>query len=293
LKAIFLLFAAALVAQEGEPSKSFWDYHPLHGGGNFIALGKAEVDLKKGPSQGDVVYNKTNAFLYFLLPISKCSYFFPRVEYNVFTLDWNKNPKFKETHFQFVQFALTFLSIAVEKWRWIARAEYNLDVKHFSHPKTYGLFSALLWGTHEVHRKWHYHIGAFGYRGFEGQTVYPIIGFDYAPNKKWLFQTVFPIQYSIEYSIGKEWRLSIKGRPLKERFRTGRFEPQPRSIFNYSSMGAEFNVHYEKFLKVEAEIFAGYNFGGNLYIKDKKGHHSLYTEVQGTPYIGASFNWGF
>ncbi len=291
---VILLFAFSLSAEEFcEPSsESIWDYHPIHVGGNLIAIGKANVEIKNGSQDGELTYNKANAFLYCFLPVNRTSYFLPRVEWTTFTMDWNQNPKFNDTHFHYIQFALTFLSIAVEKWRWISRVDYNIDVKHFSHPKTYGLFSALLWGSYEIHRKWHYHIGAFGYTGFEGDEVYPVIGFDYSPNKKWMFQAVFPINYSIEYSLNKEWRLSLKGRPLKERFRSGRFEPQPRSVFNYSSMGAEFNVHYEKFLQLEAEFFAGYNFGGSFYVKDRRGRNSLYTHVQGTPYIGASLNWG-
>jgi hypothetical protein len=227
-----------------------------------------------------------------LLPINRTSYFFPRVEWNTFGLDWNRNPKFKETRFSYMQFALTFLSIGLEKWRWISRIDYNIDLKHFSRPKTYGLFSALLWGTHELHRKWHFHAGAVGYTGFHGQEVYPIIGIDFSPNKKWLFQVVFPINYSIEYSPTKEWRYSLKIRPLKERFKTDEHQPQPRSIFSYSSTGAEFNIHYEKFLNLEAELFAGYNFGGSFYIKDQWGKHPLYTDVESSPYIGASLNWG-
>lgn len=292
-KIFFLLLALGLFAQDSYEEKScLWDYHPIHIGGNLIYLGKADVDLKNGPNDGEVRFNKENAFLYCFLPISKYSYFLPRIEWNTLTMDWNRNPRFHETHFHFVQFALTFLSLAVEKWRWLARLDYNIDIKHFSSPRMYGLLSALLWGTHELHRKWHYHIGALGYSGFEGQEVYPIIGLDYAPNKKWLFQIIFPINYSIEYSINKEWRLSLKGRPLKERFRVGRLEPDPRSIFNYSSMGAEFNIHFERFLRLEIELFAGYNFGGSLYLKDRTGHHSLYTSVQGSPYGGASLNWG-
>jgi len=283
----FLLLAASLQAE------SLWDYHPIHGGGSAIALGQANVDVRDDRQEGNIVYNKVNAFLYALVPISRTSYFFPRVEWNTFTLNWNKNPKFHETRFNYVQFALTFLSTAIEKWRWIARADYNIDTKHFSQAKTYGLFSALLWGTHEMHRKWHYHVGALGYTGFEGQEVYPVIGFDFSPNKKWMFQIVFPITYSIEYSLTKEWKLSLRGRPLKERFRASEFEPQPGSVFSYSSMGAELNIHYEKFLRLEAELFAGYNFGGAFYIKDRTGSHPLYTDVQSSPYLGATLNYGF
>jgi hypothetical protein len=273
--------------------ESLWDFHPLHVGANAIAIGKADVDVKNSSGKdGHLTFNKANAFTYMLLPISRESYFFPRIEYNVFTMDWTKNPKFHQTHFAYVQFALTFLSTAVEKWRWITRIDYNIGANHFSKPKTYGLFSALIWGTHELHRKWHYHIGALGYTGFKGQEVYPIIGFDYRPNKKWMFQAVFPINYSIEYNLTKEWCLSVRGRPLKERFRTGKNELQPRSVFSYSSLGAEFNARYEKFLRLELEMFAGYNFGGDMYIKDQNGKHPLYTHVKGAPYIGANLNWG-
>lgn len=290
---LFLFLAFSLFAEECcEPKKSLWDFHPWHVGGNAIAFGKADVDLKNGPHDGNVIFNKANLYTYFFLPINECNFFLPRIEWNAFTLDWNHNPRFHETHFQFIQFALTFLSVGLERWKWIARADYNIDLKHFSRARQYGLFSALLWGTHQIHRKWHYHVGAFGYGGLEGSEIYPIIGVDFAPNKKWFFQLVFPISYAIEYNINERWRIAVKGRPLKERFRVGKNEPSPRSVFSYSTFGAEFNVHYERFLRLELEFFGGYNFGGSLYFKNRHGHNALYTNVKGSPYAGASLNWG-
>lgn len=292
-KLFFLFFALNLLAQDDfREGKTLWDFHPLHVGGNLIAIGKANVDLKNGRHDGSVLFNKANLFTYFLLPISESSFFLPRLEWNSFTLDWNHNPRFKEKHFHYVQFALTFMSLAVQTWRWIARVDYNIDIKHFSHPKTYGLFSALLWGTHEIYDRSHFHVGALGYTGFSGEEVYPVIGFDYALNKKWFFQAVFPISYLIEYSFNDQWRIALKGRPLKERFRVGKYEPSPRSVFNYSTMGAEINLHYEKFLRLDFEIFVGYNFGGNLYFKNKRGNEALYTHFKSAPYGGLSVNWG-
>lgn len=286
-----ILYTLSLFAQD-KATYAYWDFHPLHVGGNVIGLGRADITPKHAPQTGSLVFNKANAFVYLLVPMSQSSYFFPRIELNTFAMDWNKNPKFHQTHFHYVQFALTFYSIAVEQWRWIARADYNLDVNHISHPRSYGLFSALLWGSHEMHRQWHCHLGALGYKGMENQMVYPIIGLDFAPHKKWLLQAVFPMTYSIEYAWNKEWRLSLKGRPLKERFRTGRLEPQPRSIFSYSSMGVELNLHFEKFLRLEMEAYVGYNCGGSFYIKDKTGRHPIYTHIHEAPYGGASLNWG-
>lgn len=269
---------------------SYWDIHPLHIGGNLLRLGKAPVDSN---DNGHLYFRKSNAYLSMLVPINRHNFFFPRVEFNAFTLDWNQNPKFNETHFYYAQFGLTFYTTGLEQWRWILRADYNLDLEHFSQPGAYGYFSLLMWGKYELHKKWHYHVGAMGSVGLESHTVYPIIGIDFAPNQRWTFEAIFPIVYSVQYNLNKNWRFSIKGRPLKERFRVGTNEPQPRSVFNYSSIGTEFNVHYEQFLWLEIEAYIGYNFGGNFYIKNQSGHNALYTEVGGSPYAGVSLDYGF
>ncbi len=292
-KIICILFTISTFLYSEEPSHSLWDYYPIHLGSNFIRLGKADVDPRKGSEDGHLYFRKTNAYLFMLLPISATSYFFPRVEWNTFTLDWNQNPKFNQTHFYYVQFGLTFYTTSIENWRWITRLDYNLDLEHLSKPGLYGLTTGLLWGSYQIHRKWHYHVGATAYKGIKGHTFYPIIGADFAPNKTWNFVLIFPINYAIEYKPIEWCRLSIKGRPLKERFRTGRKEPQPRSIFCYSSMGAEFNVFLEKKNRIEFEMYAGYNFGGNFYIKDENNHNAYYTNIKGSPYFGGTLDYAF
>ncbi len=290
---IFIIPLFLLAEEEESLLKTYWKYHPLHVGGNGIYLGSAEVEPQHGgDSIGDLEFNKENIFATILIPVSRYTYFFPRVEWNTFRMHWDKNPKFDQTRFYYWQFALTFYTIAMEHWRWIIRADYNVDQEHFTDP-LYSLFSSLFWGTYKIHRKWHYHIGALGYVGLQGNQIYPVIGADWAPNKKWFFQAVFPIVYSIDYNWREGWRISLKGRPMRERFRVGKNELQPNSIFNYSSMGAEANLHYEIPRKFEFELFAGYNFGGSFYIKNRSGHKALYTNVQGAPYAGATLDYGF
>lgn len=295
MKKVFTLFLLATTALfPEEPSKSLWDYYPIHLAGNAIRIGKAEVEPRNSSQEkGHLFFRKTNAVLFMLLPISATSYFFPRVEWNAFTLDWNKNPKFQETHFYYLQFGLTFYTTALEKWRWIARLDYNIDQEHLSQPGLYSLFNGLLWGSYQIHRKWHYHVGATAYSGMRGHTVYPIIGADFAPNATWSFVAIFPMSYAIEYHPADWCRISLKGRPLRERFRTGHKEPQPRSIFNYSSMGAELNIFMEKKRRFEVELYAGYNFGGSFYIKNQNGKNALYTDFDGAPYAGASIDYAF
>lgn len=290
-KWIFLLLTFSLFAQE-EDEKSIWDYHPIHIGGNAIICAPANIHAKESPLRGKLSFNKENLFLYAILPVSSDTFFLPRVEYNTFTMDWDQNPNFLETRFFYTQFALTLFTKALESWRWIVRADYNIDCKHFSSPREYGLFSALLWGTHQKNDTWAYHIGALGYTGFEGEEVYPVIGFDYHFADNWLIQLIFPINYSIEYGFAENWTLALKGKTLKERFRSGPDNPSPRSVFNYSATAAEINLSFEKPLRLDFEIFAGYNFGGDFYLKDSKGENALYTDLRSAPYFGASLNWG-
>jgi hypothetical protein len=186
-----------------------------------------------------------------------------------------------------------FYSTALEKWRWILRADYNLDLKHFSNASLYSLFSALVWGKYELNPQWNYHVGAMTTTGLASTVFYPIVGIDYSPSKQWTLEAIFPIMYSIQYKIDSQWRLAIKGRPLKERFRVGSKEREPRAIFNYTSIGTELNVRYERFLRLEIELYAGYNFGGKFYIKNEKGNRPLYTQLGGAPYGGASLDYGF
>jgi hypothetical protein len=290
----FIFSSMALFAGEEEVPKSYWDVHPIHIGSNAICNGSASIENKHtGKDDGHLVFRKANAYATILVPISHFSYFFPRVEWNTFTMDWNKNPKFNTTQFYYVQFGLTFYTIAVDKWRWIMRADWNFDQEHFDDINRYCLWSGLIWGTYQIHRKWHYHIGATGYKGLESEQIYPIIGVDFAPNKRWFFQLLFPINYSVEYNLTDRWRFAIRARPLKERFRAGKNQPQPQSVFSYSSTGGEFNIHYEIKRRLEFEIYGGYNFGGTFYIKDKYSHNSLYTNLGGSPYGGATLDIGF
>ena len=287
-----MLSCSTLSAQE---EHSLWYYHPIHIGGQAIRCGKAECFDEKPEHRhqiGNVHFRKTNAFLSMMAPISQHHVFFPRLEFNYVTFDWNKNRKFNDTHFYYLQFDLMYYCTALDRWKWIVRFDYNLQTEHLSHPGQYSLYNGLLWGAYQLHHKWHYHVGALGYVGMEGYNIYPIIGLDYTPGKRWFFQAIFPINYSIEYKLS-DWTFAIKGRPLKERLRSGSREPQPRSIFNYSSMGSEFNVRYERQLKFALEGYAGYNWGGDFYIKNANGSHAEYVKFHGSIYGGVNIDYGF
>ena len=282
--------------------QSYWDIHPLHAGGHMIRIGKAEIDDLRPDARftkainhdpGHLHYRKSNVFVNMILPIDVQNFFIPQIDINYVTFEWDKNPKFNENHFYYLQFGLVYYTTAIEHWRWIFRFDYNLQTEHMSHPGQYSLYNGLLWGSYKIHPKWHCHVGALGYAGLEGEMVYPIIGLDFSPNHLWHFELIFPINYAVDCRFAKGWTLSLKGRPLKERLRTGSREPQPRSIFSYSSIGAELNLQYEIERRLTAEIYGGYSGGGSFYIKNAGGHNAVYADVQGAPYIGAKLDVGF
>jgi hypothetical protein len=291
---LFLGVACALFAeQKPEAAYTYWDIHPLHVGGETIFVGQAPVtNTHTNRHQGQLTFNKNEAFLSILLPVSRTIIFIPRFEYSLIHLHWDQNPKFNQQWFEYFKPGLILFTNELDRWEWLVRADYNFDTKHFSEPMRYGLFQAVLWGKYEIFDKWHYHVGSLGYVGLEGGMVYPIIGFDYAPSKNWLLKAIFPIVYSVEYRLGEYWRFALIGRPLKERCRTGKDEPQPESIFSYSTMSAELNIRYEIPRRLEIAVFGGCNFGGDFYIKNSGGHKPLYTDVSYAPYIGARLDWG-
>jgi len=281
-----------LVAEEGAPPPQFtyWDVHPLHVGAESLFIGNGDISNGKGAT-GHLGFSKNMAFVSLLVPVCRTIIFIPRFEYNALYLHWNHNPRFSQTNFNYFKAGLTLFTNELDRWEWIVRADYNFDTAHFTN-SNYGLFSALLWGKYQLFRKWHYHVGGVGYVGLEGGMFYPIIGFDYAPNKKWEFKAIFPIIYSIQYKLGKYWHFALIGRPLKERFRVNNHQHDPSSVFSYSTIGTELNIRYEIPRRLEVVLFGGCNFGGNYYIKDRKGHNPLYTNVGAAPYIGAKLDWG-
>ena len=290
---VFLLAAGFLSAaeelDENLPDYTYWDIHPIHVGGQGIWLGEADIKTH-GEDNGHLLFNRTSAVGSILLPLSEKHIFTPRIEWAAVTLDWNKNPAFHKTHFQYVQFALIYYTTALDRWRWITRLDYSLDVDHFDAPGPFGLWSGMVWGTYQLFKDWKYHVGALAYSGMEQYIVYPVIGFSYTPSQKWLLELIFPFVYTLQYKVTDAWALAIKGRPLKERFRVGPHEPQPYAVTTYSTFGGEFNVRYEYPMRFEAEAFIGYNFGGNFYIKNPG---ALYTEVKGAPYVGFNVDYGF
>jgi hypothetical protein len=293
--AFFSIVCASARMLCSQEQQSYWHYHPLHVGGQLISIGKAECYNERPNHQhhlGNLHFRKTNAFTSMLVPVNRDHIFIPQIQFNYVTLDWNKNQKFHETDFYYMQFVLMYYTTALDKWKWIVRFDYNLQLEHTSQAAQYSLYNGLIWGSNQIHRKWHYHIGALGYAGLRGSNIYPILGVDYSPGERWFIQAVFPINYSVEYKLSK-WTFAAKIRPTKERLRTGPHEPQPRSIFSYSSLGSELNIRYDRQFKLSIEGYGGWNWGGDFYIKDCRGKHAQYVNLRSAIYGGLMLNYGF
>jgi hypothetical protein len=280
------LCCCTLSLGQAQPPDSYWDYHPLRLEGQTLHIGQADVE------HGHLAYRTNELASSILLPLSTKTYLFPKLSWRYFTLDWNQNPKFRSTHFNALNLACTLYTTALQDWRWIAKLDYQSDLEHLDQLQEYGLWTALLWGSYTFKPSWRYHVGTLAYTGLESTTLYPLLGLDYTLCS-WNFSFIFPIEYKIQYQWTYHFATALQGRPLKERFRVGSRETQPKSVFNYTSVGAELLFSYTMEKQLTLEAFAGYSFGGTLYIKDRFGNDPIYVSVRTAPYVGGRLDYGF
>lgn len=292
LKKLTFTLSLAVTLLASEKEKSFWEYHPLHLEGSAVFV--APSDISKSPEKGTLRFSKGETGAHFMVPLSKKSQFFPHLGWGTLTCDWNKNTLFREKNFSYYKTGMHFCTTAVENWRWIIGSTYTIDTKYASKIKTYGQLGTLIWGMHPITESLNVHIGSLFYIGLRrDDPVYPVIGLDYTINESWLIKAIFPLDYRVEYKVLPNLSLSLKARAFSERFRTGKNEAQPRSIFQYSATGGEINLQYQIEHRLDAQLFAGYQFGGTYYIKDQMAKTATYMGFSPAPYLGAKLDFGF
>lgn len=217
----------------------------------------------------------------------------PGVAYSHFRFGWDENPFFSQKNFRNVQTSLSYLTRSLENWMWIAGVTWSQDLNHFSNWRQYGLLTAVLWGRGYIRPDFHIHGGAVGYRGLEGGKILPIFGIDWIITPKWVVNAIFPYIYSITYYLDANWSFMFKGSPFSGRYRAKEDEPHPKSIFRYRSFGIDMNVYFRIKNYFAFQLYWGYNFGGELYIKNRKGKNANYFKFKDAPYIGVNAGLAF
>jgi hypothetical protein len=218
--------------------------------------------------------------------------------YDYLRLDWDKNPRFKQENFNYLIGSVGFVSTTLERWKWIVNAGFSVDAERFDFGPS-AVYHAMLWGRFHFIDNLGLHVGALGWYGVENGRGFPIFGFDWRFNEKWSGNAIYPIDYSITYSIDDNWAVDVAyaflGGPYKypRRAHHGTRAGFRDPIFFVYSNAVDMNLKYKFEHLLRASFGVGWNFGGWVLIKDHESHHGKYFHFKPAPYAQGSIDLTF
>ncbi len=267
----------------------------VHIEGNYRPV--AEAHVKKG---GHLLYADSSDSL-FLSHFLNCDNALSwQLGYNYMKIDWNKNPSFSQTNFNYAKASLGYITTSMEGWRWILNGGATVDATTFNFGKS-GVYSGFFWGRYHFNNCLGVHAGLYGYAGVRNAYTLPILGVDWRIGERWQLNAIFPIDFSLEYFFAKNWSSEISyasfGGPYRIPWRT-----HNGHILEVHSTGVEWDLNYDCNQRYNsdpcdkwfnASIGLGWNFGGWLLIKDEHNHHGKYYHYDSAPYaqVEAALNF--
>ncbi len=277
----------------------------IHAEANYRQVGKAK--FHKGPESGTHLSYADSAESVFLSHyLNDTNSITGEIGYSYLKLGWKENPRFKQTHFNYANASLGWVTTA-DTWRWIFSAAASVDAHKFDFWDT-GVFGGMAWGRHVFANKdLGGHIGLVGYSGVKNHYLLPIIGFDYKFADAWQLNAIFPIDLSLEYFFQPKWSTEVAlatfGGPYRFPRRThkgiGEFK---NGIFEVYSTGLEWDINYncnQRFNPevcdqlINASLGLGWNFGGWILIKNSENEQGQYYKFKAAPYIQAELSFTF
>lgn len=207
------------------------------------------------------------------------------LSFNWTQLGWKDNPFFKKENFKTVSVELGVFTHRLHDWLWRAQATINLDVDHVNIGQ-YSTYDFLFWGKYEYREDIGVHVGLWAETGMRIDWVYPIFGFDWKINPKWKLNAVFPVNVSLVYQIADCWTASLAGRFFDSRHRADRNSNLRGAIVTYRAAAAEAVLGYDCQSWLQANVHAGYNFGGKFIIANSHYNHKRHFNFDAAPYIG-------
>lgn len=236
---------------------------------------------------GDLTYSEVEATLNYIFYHNPCEGLYATAGYDVSNLDWNDNLFFRKKRFDTAIFALGAYTGRFSNWFWNTNASINIDTDHFN-CNDYTTYDAMLWGRYAFREDIGLHIGVLALLGMDIHHIYPIIGFDWAFQKNWVLNVVFPTNISLNYLYNCTWSFELAGRFWDSRHRVGKNEPLRKGLFNYRNYGAEFAIHYDSGC-VSANLHGGYTFAGSLTVANEDYKNRRRIDLDPAPYFGGEF----
>lgn len=213
--------------------------------------------------------------------------------YEYTLINWNKNPFFKQNHFDTVSVGLGAVSKRLYDWLWQAQVLANFDVDHFKWD-SYITWDLIAWGRYDYRDDVGLHFGVLAFTGMKFDRVYPVFGVDWQINDCWRLNLIYPINVSLSYIFNPQWSVSLAAKFIQTRHRVGPHENLPRAIVVYQAGGAELGVNFTSSCRrFTANLHAGEILGGTLKITNMHYHHKRHFRFRSAPYIGGEASYHF
>jgi hypothetical protein len=293
--AMLLTTATAMAAEYGFSDYYFIDPdRPWHFDGRYRAVARADFDNHK---RGHLDFSDATAGVYYTQFLNDENSLTYEVGYDFMRLDWDKNPRFKQTNFNYLIGSLGFVSTTVDRWRWIVNVGFSVDAAYFDFAQS-AVGHGMLKGRYHFADCCGVNVGLMGWYGVLNGKAWPIFGFDWKFNEQWAARAIFPNDFSLTYSFADYWSIDAAyacfGYPYRYPHRAhDGINGHHGSIFEVLANAAElsFNFKFEHLLR--ASIGAGSTIGGWILVKDHDNRHGKYYHYEAAPYIKGSLDLTF
>lgn len=269
---------------------------PFHLEADYRQVASAKFSTKE--VRGDHLrYADGEASAYYSYFLNKENALVGQLGYYYNKVDWQNNPFFTGSHYNYGIASLAWVSTALERWRWILAFSNSVDLHTFNWGQS-GIYYGLMWGRYAVRHNIGIHVGWYGWVGVENDYLFPVLGIDYQPTPRWQINAIFPIDASITYFFGHNWGLRAAyanfGRPYRMPHRMhGGKGAYHDGIFAINSSGVELDLRYNWSDHLFLLIGGGYNTGGWIQVQNRKGNHKHYDNFDGAPYGVARITGSF
>jgi hypothetical protein len=272
-------FVEELVAPQQEPKEVPWSLI-----GDYVAVGKAS--FKRPHSHHHFRFSQGKVLGTYTESQNNVSGLSGGVGYMNSTFTTTKHFPFHKKHFHNLLLNIGGFTRHIEQWNWSSSLELQTNTEHLSIAR-YTLFTGLLTGQYEWHKKRNLYAGVAFTTGMRYTRVLPVVGFDYRPNAKLTFNAVFPINISAVYALTDHVTVDLGLRLFLSRQRFGKERDAPkRGFVTYTNTGLEGGINYKYDDRITFNMFAGEAFGGILRISNRNDHHSHRYKQKPAPYVG-------
>jgi hypothetical protein len=295
-----ILFSYARVTDYGFIIPTDYEFvnqkHHWHVDGDYRRVGKAKFTTKdvKG---SHLKYSDAYGNAYYSYFFNPCNSISLQAGYTHVGLDWDQNPRFSETEYNYGTASIGWVSNSLTDWRWVLSGGASVDTHSWNFGRT-GVYNMMMWGRYNINCHLGMHVGFWGYAGIQNVRVVPILGLDWSIGRNWSLHAIYPLDISLQYAFNKQWSacVALAGfggpyrYPMRARGGKGQFHSP---ITQINSTGVEFDLDYSCGSFLSAGIGAGWNFGGWMLIRNGDNHHGKYYKFNSAPYAQANLAISF